>query len=65
MQSEFTWQKSSYSSQASNCIEIAHGDERTTVHLRESDEPTTALTTTPSRFAALLSAARNGQFGDV
>lgn len=52
--SELAWQKSSFSggSGSGECIEVAATT--AAVHLRESDEPTTVLTTTPNRLAALL-----------
>lgn len=53
------WQKSSYSAQASNCIELAHNPRGETIYLRESDEPSTVLMTTPSKLAALLMALRS------
>ncbi|MEU8649491.1 DUF397 domain-containing protein [Streptomyces sp. NPDC048737] len=52
------WQKSSYSGggDGSNCLELATTP--TTLHLRESDTPTTVLTTTPAPLAHLLDAIR-------
>jgi hypothetical protein len=47
------WQKSSYSSEGNNCVEIASGTDGT-LHLRESDDPTTVLVTTPARARVLL-----------
>ncbi|MCT2592000.1 DUF397 domain-containing protein [Streptomyces sp. N2-109] len=56
-----TWQKSSYSSEGNNCIELAPGAHPAPhVHLRESDEPGTALVTSPARLRALLRAAKVG-----
>ena len=61
-QHNLTWQKSSYSSQASSCIYIASDTDTTPqdpsptpIHLRESDAPQTILTTTPTPLAALIS----------
>lgn len=58
------WQKSSYSGNAGNCLELGrreHADGVTiadaptcTTLLRESDDPATVLATTPARLAALL-----------
>ncbi|MBW1602797.1 DUF397 domain-containing protein [Streptomyces sp. JJ66] len=59
------WQKSSYSSEASNCVEIAANERSAVLHLRESDDPQTILTTTPHRLAALLGAARRGVLADA
>ncbi|MEV0907314.1 DUF397 domain-containing protein [Streptomyces hokutonensis] len=48
------WQKSSFSGGggAEDCLEIAA--DPTTLHLRESDHPTTILTPTPTALHALL-----------
>jgi hypothetical protein len=51
------WQKSSFSSEGSSCLEIAstpHGH----VRFRESDEPDVILTTSTARLQALLSLTR-------
>jgi hypothetical protein len=58
--SELVWQKSSFSEGgAANCIELVA---RTldTLHLRESDDPTIVLTTTPQRLSSLLNAIHDG-----
>ncbi|MDO0912693.1 DUF397 domain-containing protein [Streptomyces sp. DT2A-34] len=49
------WQKSSFSAgpEDTDCLEIAATP--TTLHLRESDEPTAILTPTPTALHALLS----------
>ncbi|MET7360614.1 DUF397 domain-containing protein [Streptomyces sp. NPDC005562] len=54
--SELAWQKSSFSEGAGdNCLNIAAPqDTSPTLHLRESDDPTTTLTTTPKALAALI-----------
>ncbi|WP_329251333.1 DUF397 domain-containing protein [Streptomyces sp. NBC_01478] len=54
------WQKSSFSGSGdgNNCVELATTP--TAFHLRESDTPTTALTTTPTALAALLHGIRSG-----
>ncbi|MFD9190659.1 DUF397 domain-containing protein [Streptomyces phaeochromogenes] len=51
------WQKSSYSSEGNNCVELATAPDGT-IRLRESDEPTTALTLHPPGLYSLLAAAR-------
>ncbi|MGW5866385.1 DUF397 domain-containing protein [Streptomyces sp. NPDC055239] len=55
---ELHWQKSSFSEAAgANCVYVAatHATEPPkTIHLRESDAPETALTTTPAALAALI-----------
>ncbi|MFJ9374993.1 DUF397 domain-containing protein [Streptomyces sp. NPDC101455] len=55
------WHKSSYSGggEDEDCLEIAAT--LTTLHLRESDEPATLLTPTPTTLNALLTALK-GQF---
>lgn len=51
---QFTWQKSSFSGGAEgNCVNVALAPDGT-IHLRESDEPDTILTTAPARLATLL-----------
>jgi hypothetical protein len=61
---ELRWQKSSYSADAANCLNIAATPGPTTrLHLRESDDPATKLTTTPARFAALLSSLKAAAAG--
>ncbi|MFJ3305965.1 DUF397 domain-containing protein [Streptomyces sp. NPDC086549] len=53
------WQKSSFSGGAgdTNCLEIA-ATTPTTLHLRESDTPATALTPAPTALRALLTALK-------
>ncbi|WP_033285331.1 DUF397 domain-containing protein [Streptomyces sp. NRRL F-525] len=55
------WQKSSYSggNVETSCLEIATTS--TALHLRESDEPATLLSPTPTALNALLTALK-GQF---
>ncbi|MGW6056390.1 DUF397 domain-containing protein [Streptomyces sp. NPDC055189] len=55
------WQKSSYSSEASNCVELAVTPEKTT-RLRESDEPAITLTLHTASLTSLLRAIRQGAF---
>ncbi|MFJ2263243.1 DUF397 domain-containing protein [Streptomyces sp. NPDC087844] len=50
---ELTWQKSSYSAEAANCLFVAAAPTGT-VHLRESDAPDTVLTTTRPRMRELI-----------
>ncbi|MEC4018481.1 DUF397 domain-containing protein [Streptomyces sp. H27-D2] len=55
------WQKSSFSSgDAANCLELAVGTGIT--HLRESDDPSRVVTTTPAALRAFLRAAKAGEF---
>ncbi|MEV2255836.1 DUF397 domain-containing protein [Streptomyces sp. NPDC050147] len=55
------WQKSSYSSEGNNCLELAATPDKTT-RLRESDEPAINLTLRPASLTALLRAIRQGAF---
>ena len=48
------WQKSSYSGDGSNCVNIA-ATPTGTLHLRESDQPDVILTTAPPGLRALIS----------
>lgn len=58
------WQKSSFSGAGGeNCVEVA----KTTsaVHLRESEDPGSVLTTTPAQLAALRGAIKDGRFDNL
>jgi len=48
-----TWQKSTYSAEAANCVYLAAGPTGT-LHLRESDTPETTLTTSPAALHTLI-----------
>jgi hypothetical protein len=48
-----TWQKSTYSAEAANCVYLAAGPTGT-LHLRESDTPDTTLTTSPTALHTLV-----------
>ncbi|MFE9061367.1 DUF397 domain-containing protein [Streptomyces violaceusniger] len=54
------WRKSSYSSQGANCLYVSAPD-NATIRLRESDEPNTILTTTPTALSALIRSAKAGR----
>ncbi|KUM80032.1 DUF397 domain-containing protein [Streptomyces sp. ISL-22] len=56
------WQKSTFSGggEGNTCVELAAGTP-TTLHLRESDDPATILTTTRAPLTHLLQAIRRGQ----
>ncbi|MEW2509311.1 DUF397 domain-containing protein [Streptomyces sp. NPDC046870] len=57
---ELHWKKSTYSPDASNCVEIATTP--TTVHIRDSKTPTARhLTLAPSTWADFLPHLRAGQ----
>ncbi|MFI1680915.1 DUF397 domain-containing protein [Streptomyces sp. NPDC020607] len=55
---ELTWQKSTYSQEASSCVNIVAAPDGTT-HLRESDDPEVVLTTSPSQLSALIRAVKD------
>ncbi|MEU0115507.1 DUF397 domain-containing protein [Streptomyces bobili] len=54
------WQKSTFSDggEGDTCVELAVSP--THIHLRESDTPATALTTTPTALAQLLKGIHTG-----
>ncbi|MEV0121430.1 DUF397 domain-containing protein [Streptomyces sp. NPDC050703] len=60
MPNALNWQKSTYSGggDGDNCVELAATT--TAIHLRESDAPTTALTTGAPQLHALLTALKAG-----
>ncbi|WP_234326983.1 DUF397 domain-containing protein [Streptomyces sp. NRRL WC-3742] len=57
---QLNWQKSSFSSDQANCVEIASADEL--VYIRESDDPAVILTTTPAKLNAWIASAKAGEF---
>ncbi|MFF1742040.1 DUF397 domain-containing protein [Streptomyces mirabilis] len=59
------WQKSSFSGggEGNDCLELATTPTPTTIHLRESEEPTTHLTTTPTPLSHLLHHIKTGRLG--
>jgi uncharacterized protein DUF397 len=56
------WQKSSYSGggDGNSCVELRADD--VAIHLRESDEPRVALTTSPGPLGCLIRTVREGAF---
>ncbi|MEU5518139.1 DUF397 domain-containing protein [Streptomyces griseoaurantiacus] len=64
MGTQLIWQKSTYSGggDGNACVELAAANPAT-LHLRESDEPDTRLTTTPLALAHLLHRIRHGAPG--
>ncbi|MEV6594096.1 DUF397 domain-containing protein [Streptomyces acidicola] len=63
MHSTLHWQKSSFSGADSGdtCVELAaRPTAPTAIRLRESDHPTTQLTTGPAPLRALLTALKTG-----
>ncbi|MFH8464001.1 DUF397 domain-containing protein [Streptomyces sp. NPDC020707] len=57
---ELTWQKSTYSAEAANCVYVAAAPAGT-VALRESDAPDTTLITTRARLGELIRALKAQQ----
>ncbi|MFD7707470.1 DUF397 domain-containing protein [Streptomyces sp. NPDC059785] len=57
--SELLWQKSSYSQEASACVNIATAPDGT-LRLRESDEPEVLLATSRAALGGLISAVKGG-----
>ncbi|MER6161074.1 DUF397 domain-containing protein [Streptomyces sp. NPDC001868] len=57
------WQKSSFSGAdaGDTCVELAPAS--AAIHIRESDTPTTHLTTTPTPLHALLATLKAGTLG--
>jgi hypothetical protein len=55
------WQKSTFSDggDGNTCVELAATP--TTLHLRESDDPTTELTTTTAALTHLIRGLKSGQ----
>jgi hypothetical protein len=60
MSEHIVWQKSSFSGggDGNECLELATAPGH--IALRESDDPTTTLATTPTRLAALLASLKTG-----
>ncbi|MGW7259618.1 DUF397 domain-containing protein [Streptomyces sp. NPDC054834] len=56
------WQKSTFSGggEGDTCVELAAAP--TTLHLRESDDPATQLTTGSAPLAHLISSLKSGRF---
>ncbi|WP_149827726.1 DUF397 domain-containing protein [Streptomyces tailanensis] len=59
VQPALTWQKSSYSSEASSCLYVATAPDAT-LRLRESDEPNVVLHAGRTALAALIAGVRKG-----
>ncbi|MDH6135946.1 hypothetical protein P3T37_005365 [Kitasatospora sp. MAA4] len=54
------WQKSSFSSDQANCLEISRDGD--TILVRESDDPDQVVTTTVANLAVFLKGAKAGEF---
>ncbi|MGW0841352.1 DUF397 domain-containing protein [Streptomyces sp. NPDC002787] len=63
---DYQWRKSSFSPDGSNCVNVAANPTSGAIHLRESDNPATILTTTRAPLRSLIhtlkgAEAKNGQ----
>ncbi|RKT06149.1 uncharacterized protein DUF397 [Streptomyces sp. 3211.6] len=60
MDTRIPWQKSSKSADTGDCLEAAahHGQ----ILIRESDDPTQIVTTTPAKLAAFIEGVKAGEF---
>ncbi|MBP8538962.1 DUF397 domain-containing protein [Streptomyces sp. MK37H] len=56
----YQWRKSSYSADASNCVNVAAANG--VIAMRESDDPDVVLTTTPAALRFLIRGAKAGDF---
>ncbi|MFJ2260568.1 DUF397 domain-containing protein [Streptomyces sp. NPDC087844] len=54
----YTWQKSSYSTEGANCLNLATAPDDT-LRLRESDDPDRILAVNREGLSALLAAVKN------
>ncbi|MFD4904467.1 DUF397 domain-containing protein [Kitasatospora purpeofusca] len=57
---QLNWQKSTFSGENTDCVEIASDGEY--VYIRESDDPAIAITTTKAKLSAWLQGAKAGEF---
>ncbi|MEW2487860.1 DUF397 domain-containing protein [Streptomyces sp. NPDC048411] len=55
--SEYNWQKSSYSTEGANCVNVASASDGT-FRLRESDEPNVILIASSVGLSALLASIK-------
>ncbi|MEU1788613.1 DUF397 domain-containing protein [Streptomyces sparsogenes] len=61
--STYLWRKSSFSGDASNCVNVAASDG--VIVLRESDDPETILSTTPAALRDFIRGAKAGRLDHV
>lgn len=59
--SQLIWQKSTFSEDGANCVELAAAPDGT-VRLRESDDPEVVVTTTPEKLRAFIRGVKAGEF---
>lgn len=60
MSTEIKWQKSSFSGEGPQCVEVA--EHNSGILLRESDEPNAVTTTSRDKFAAFIAGVKAGEF---
>ncbi|MGW1762743.1 DUF397 domain-containing protein [Streptomyces sp. NPDC002073] len=61
MNSEFTWQKSSFSGGGGEqCLHVAKDQDK--ILLCESDDPASIITTSPEKLAAFIAGVKAGEF---
>jgi hypothetical protein len=60
MAEEMHWQKSSYSNENQNCVELA--PHTGAILMRESDDPHSIVTTTPEKLRAFILGVKAGEF---
>ncbi|MFC5663615.1 DUF397 domain-containing protein [Kitasatospora misakiensis] len=60
MSQQLNWQKSTFSGENTDCVEIASNGEL--VHIRESDDPAAIITTTKAKLTAWLQRTKAGEF---
>ncbi len=60
MSQQLHWQKSTFSGNQANCVEVASDGEL--IHIRESDEPGVIITTTKAKLTTWIRCAKTGEF---
>ncbi|MEE1798839.1 MULTISPECIES: DUF397 domain-containing protein [unclassified Streptomyces] len=60
----YEWQKSSYSSEGGNCVNVAAAPDGT-LRLRESDDPDVLLFLAPGQLGSLLIAIKADRLRDL
>lgn len=62
--STYMWQKSSYSPEGGNCVNVAAAPDGT-LRLRESDDPEVMVAMTSAQLCCFLAAIKAGQLWDA
>ncbi|MFE7569712.1 DUF397 domain-containing protein [Streptomyces sp. NPDC057539] len=60
MSTEINWQKSSFSDQGAQCVEIA--EHNGAILMRESDDSNVVTATSRTKFAAFIAGVKAGEF---